>query len=175
MTYEKWKAYYDLAGKHPVAADLEHNVLFALGDWIDDHNVLTTRLEAAEATCQSLRDQSSRWEAQALEAGVRIAELEARVRELRVALESMVYQFGYDDGKGNFWCGGLSALEEAFETLGWGVKHPIPKGMLCDEPDCKQRATCGTPTPSGYRSVCGEHYRAALAEAPKAGEEKPCR
>jgi hypothetical protein len=40
MTYEKWKAYYDLAGKHPVAADLEHNVLFALGDWIADHIAL---------------------------------------------------------------------------------------------------------------------------------------
>lgn len=99
--------------------------------------------------------------------------LEAQVRRLREALESMVYQFGYDDGKGNFWCGGLSALEEAFETLGWGVKHPIPKGLLCDEPDCKQRATCGTPTPSGYRSVCGEHYHAALAEEAKAGEKKP--
>ena len=87
MTYEKWKAYYDLAGKHPVVADLEHNVLFALGDWIDDHNVLTTRLEAAEATCQSLREQSSRWEAQALEAGVRIAELEAQVEAAREVLE----------------------------------------------------------------------------------------
>ena len=141
MTYEKWKAYYDLAGKHPVVADLEHNVLFALGDWIDDHNVLTTRLDAAEArvlrvmrgefgqicsfcgweasagggawedlqahikvcpshplraaetTCQSLLEQSSRWEAQALEAGVRIAELEALVRELS--------QWGcmFDDGE----------------------------------------------------------------------------
>jgi len=35
------------------------------------------RAEAAEATCQSLLEQSSRWEAQAPEAGVRIAELEA--------------------------------------------------------------------------------------------------
>ena len=42
-----------------------------------------------EATCQSLREQSSRWEAQALEAGGRIAELEALVRELRDALRLM--------------------------------------------------------------------------------------
>lgn len=48
---------------------------------------LIAHLEVAEATCQSLLDQSSRWEAQALEAGVRIAELEARVRELREVLE----------------------------------------------------------------------------------------
>ena len=53
-TYEKWKAYYDLAGKHPVVADLEHNVLFALGDWIDDHNVLSSRLEAAEKCIKEL-------------------------------------------------------------------------------------------------------------------------
>jgi len=35
-----------------------------------------------EATCQSLREQSSRWEAQALEAGGRIAELEIRIKNL---------------------------------------------------------------------------------------------
>jgi len=37
---------------------------------------LISRLEAAEATCQSLLDQSSRWEAQALEAEARLVECE---------------------------------------------------------------------------------------------------
>ena len=37
---------------------------------------LTNRAEAAEATCQSLIDQSSRWEAQALEAEARLVECE---------------------------------------------------------------------------------------------------
>ena len=48
----------------------------------DAERWLISRLEAAEATCQSLRDQSSRWEAQALEAGVRIVELETRIKNL---------------------------------------------------------------------------------------------
>lgn len=27
----------------------------------------------------------------------------------------------------------------------------------CDEPDCWREVSCGTPTPEGYRSTCGEH------------------
>jgi len=27
----------------------------------------------------------------------------------------------------------------------------------CDEPDCWQEATCGTPTEDGYRQTCGKH------------------
>ena len=42
--------------------------------------------------------------------------------ELRDALESMVYQFAYRgtrDGKPIIFTGGLSALSDAFKTLGW--------------------------------------------------------
>lgn len=28
---------------------------------------------------------------------------------------------------------------------------------VCDEPDCWAIVTCGTPTPTGYRSTCGKH------------------
>ncbi len=28
----------------------------------------------------------------------------------------------------------------------------------CDEPGCWKAATCGTPTPSGYRRTCGDHW-----------------
>jgi hypothetical protein len=31
--------------------------------------------------------------------------------------------------------------------------------LACDEKGCKNQATCGTPTPAGYRRVCGNHYR----------------
>lgn len=31
--------------------------------------------------------------------------------------------------------------------------------VACDEPDCWQEATCGWPSPSGYRRTCGEHMR----------------
>ena len=28
---------------------------------------------------------------------------------------------------------------------------------VCDEPECREPATCGTPTPAGYRHTCGKH------------------
>ena len=27
----------------------------------------------------------------------------------------------------------------------------------CDEPGCDRAASCGTPTPTGYRNTCGDH------------------
>lgn len=35
--------------------------------------------------------------------------------------------------------------------------------QVCDEPHCKNVATCGTPTEQGYRHVCGNHYREIVA------------
>jgi len=32
---------------------------------------------------------------------------------------------------------------------------------ICDEPNCVRNATCGFPTPEGYRRTCGEHMRTA--------------
>ena len=32
----------------------------------------------------------------------------------------------------------------------------------CDEPGCWQPATCGVPTPGGYRSTCGKHVPATV-------------
>jgi len=29
--------------------------------------------------------------------------------------------------------------------------------QCCDEPECFAEATCGTPTPGGYRRTCGKH------------------
>ena len=28
---------------------------------------------------------------------------------------------------------------------------------VCDEPDCWEPVSCGTPTEDGYRSTCGKH------------------
>jgi hypothetical protein len=38
--------------------------------------------------------------------------------------------------------------------------------VCCDEPNCKKEATCGTPSATGYRNVCGLHYRAIKDELP---------
>ena len=50
-------------------------------EWTRVFATLRKERDAAEATCQSLLDQSSRWEAQALEAGMCIAELEVKLKE----------------------------------------------------------------------------------------------
>ena len=37
--------------------------------------------------------------------------------------------------------------------------------VACDEPECWNEVTCGTPTPNGYRQTCGKH-------APKINREE---
>lgn len=84
--------------------------------------------------------------------------------QLREALEDMVYQFGYDcskNGRPAIFTGGLSALEGAFEVLGWDDPYVIPDPVWCDapvEPRCPNRTTSGTPTPNGYKRFCREHF-----------------
>jgi len=29
--------------------------------------------------------------------------------------------------------------------------------VACDEPGCWKQTSCGTPTPDGYRTTCGQH------------------
>lgn len=82
-----------------------------------------------------------------------------REEELRDGLESMVYQFAYQTSGPAFHTGGLSALEEAFELLGWSDPHPCPE-QKCETDECREHATCGTPTPDGYKRLCGDHYMA---------------
>ena len=91
------------------------------------------------------------------------------------ALADMVYQFGYDavkDGQPAIGTGGLSALEGAFEVLGWDDPYVIPEPVWCDapvEPRCPNRTTSGTPTPEGYKRFCPEHFylwQAAQARQP---------
>lgn len=92
----------------------------------------------------------------------------ASAEQLREALEDMCIQFAYStsrDGKAALFTGGLSALEDAFDILGWEDPHPIPWDT-CDEPGCDQRTSCGFPTPNGYRRTCGAHYKLARETAP---------
>lgn len=83
---------------------------------------------------------------------------------VRAALEEMVYQFGYEavkDGQPAIGTCGLSALEDAFEALGWDDPHIIENPVWCDapvEPRCPNRTTSGTPTPEGYKRFCHKHF-----------------
>ena len=85
---------------------------------------------------------------------------------LREALEDMVNQFAYwseSDPPGQI-TGGLSALEGAFAALGYDEPHPADH-LRCDEPGCRKQSSAGTPTMTGYRRTCHEHYpEAAGAE-----------
>ena len=97
-----------------------------------------------------------------------LAQAEVRSNEYKDALEDMVWQFGYKaDGKGrrpaSLFTGGLSALEHAFDVLGWLDPKPCPEGE-CVVKGCHNWATCGTPKGAKngqYMSCCGTHYRLA--------------
>lgn len=83
--------------------------------------------------------------------------------ELRETIEDLVRQFAHEtvkDGVPALWTGGLSTLEGAFAVLGWEDPFPCPENA-CETPGCNEWATCGTPTPDGYRRLCGTHYREA--------------
>jgi hypothetical protein len=88
----------------------------------------------------------------------------SKTNPLRAALEDMVYQFGYDAvkrGRPAIATGGLSALEGAFDALGWDDPYVIPDPVWCDAPvtpRCPRRTTSGTPTPNGYKRFCHEHF-----------------
>lgn len=91
-------------------------------------------------------------------------ELVARNQQLRDALEDMCVQFAYwsEGPNPGLWSGGLSALEGAFEALGWSDPHPCPE-QTCDEPGCNKQVSTGWPSDDGYRHTCGKHYRVKQA------------
>lgn len=82
----------------------------------------------------------------------------------RDALESMVWQFAYRStraGKLILGSGGMSALEQAFEVLGWDDPYEVPdeNGVICEWADCRKWASTGIPFRDGpYLRLCGDHY-----------------
>lgn len=94
----------------------------------------------------------------------------APVAGMKEFAAEVAYQFGYKgtyNGRLHIMHGGLSTLERAFEILGWENPHPYPEGE-CDWDGCHEYATCGTPTPDGYKRVCSKHF--AVIEARKEAE-----
>ena len=92
------------------------------------------------------------------------------VAELKEFAKDVIYQFGYHcnyNGRLHLTTGGLSTLESAFAILGWPDPKPFPEGE-CEWEGCHEYANCGTPTPDGYKRVCGKHY--AVIEARKEAE-----
>ena len=88
------------------------------------------------------------------------------------ALKHMVFQFGYrgvKNGKPMVWTGGLSALEEAFEVLGWDDPHYLPDadGYTCEIVGCMKEPTCGMPWGDLYLSICSDHHRDYILGRPR--------
>ena len=80
---------------------------------------------------------------------------------IREALESMVWQFAYRgviNGKRVLETGDLSALEQAFEALGWGGPHVVEE-CGCEWPNCHEWASCGinSKTLGKYAWLCSNH------------------
>jgi len=83
--------------------------------------------------------------------------------KLREALENMVWQFGYKDvhdGKPVIHTAGLSALEDAFEVLGWDDPKYLPEeGYTCEIQGCVEPIVCGTHWGDRlYLHLCSKHH-----------------
>ena len=91
---------------------------------------------------------------------------------MKEALEDMVYQFGYRivvDNKPAITTGGLSALEEAFDALGWDDPHILPEeGFSCDIVGCMKEPSSGQTWGDIYLRLCREHGGMAFKK-----EERP--
>lgn len=89
-------------------------------------------------------------------------ELRNELEHLKEVLEDMAAQFAYRTvikKKRYLATGGLSALEDCFDALGWKDPHSADKILSgCDYPGCNEFATCGTPTSNGYKHCCGDHF-----------------
>lgn len=81
---------------------------------------------------------------------------EKRIDQLLQVSENLIRQFAYYSN-GAFHTSGLSALEDAFDVLGWDDPHP-DKEAQCQIKGCKEQATCGAPTKKGCKRMCHKHY-----------------
>ena len=87
------------------------------------------------------------------------------MNDIRQALEDMVWQFAY---RGIVKCklvlhtGGLSALESAFDALGWDDPHEVEMEFnACEVEGCNQWAENGVHWGNLYLRLCGKHTIAA--------------
>jgi len=93
-------------------------------------------------------------------------------RQYREALEDMVFQFGHRGVKNKkpmIWTGGLSALESAFEVLGWDDPHYLPEeGYTCEVVGCMEPDTAGTHWGDNklYLRLCHKHFTDSISGKP---------
>jgi hypothetical protein len=86
-------------------------------------------------------------------------------------LESMVWQFAYRSLKGNrlvLTTGGLSALEGAFEVLGWDDPHYVEPDIMitCNIVGCHDWTVSGLTWDGLYLRLCSKHTAEQFAGKP---------
>ena len=86
--------------------------------------------------------------------------------EIREALESMVWQFAHSGTRGGkpiLHTGGLSALEYAFEALGWADPYYLSDAetetTCCEVMGCYEQSTIGSHWGDLYLRLCSKHGR----------------
>ncbi len=83
------------------------------------------------------------------------------VGEYKEALADMVNQYAFRGTNGKvpiLYTGGMSALEQAFDVLGYSDPHDFPEAK-CETENCPEPSTCGTPIKDGYKRLCGKCYQ----------------
>ncbi|MBC8274801.1 MAG: hypothetical protein H8E40_07530 [Chloroflexi bacterium] len=95
-----------------------------------------------------------------------------KVNKYKDALQDMVWQFGFrgtKEGKPIIWTGGLSALEGAFEALGWEDLHYLPdaEGYCCEIKGCVEPDTSGLRWGGLYLRLCHEHTKQQFEGKPR--------
>lgn len=129
---------------------------------IEEHaEALVNELAEAHAQITAWQGEAADHEAAVNSLTVELMEARGKADLYRETIEDMARQFAYPTVKDGVAClttGGLSALEGAFHDLGWEDPHPVPE-QACQAEGCAAWATCGTPTPDGYKRLCYEHWR----------------
>ncbi len=89
------------------------------------------------------------------------------VRKYKKALESMVWQFAYRRGGTYLSTAGLSALEEAFEVLGWKDPYFVKDlDVQCDVKGCHEFHSPQITWDGVYVLICDKHFKDYLAQKP---------
>jgi hypothetical protein len=94
------------------------------------------------------------------------------MNKYKEALGDMVFQFGYrgvKNGKPVIHTAGLSALERAFEALGWDDPHYLPEeGYTCEVVGCMEADTRGTHWGDSklYLYLCLQHSMESCSDVP---------
>jgi hypothetical protein len=92
------------------------------------------------------------------------------MNKIKEALHDMVWQFAYRDTKNDkpmLWTGGLSALEGAFEALGWSNPHFVDEVMECDIEGCHNWYSPQIHWDGMYVLICDLHARDYLVKKPR--------